>query len=255
MKYLLRFAIAALAVALAVTPVTAQQQEDAAVIKGELSGRSPRNDTTVTQQGPFTVVSTPISDETLPMIRAMMGIGLEDEVAFGKAALSINKVYPLAVGASIIKPPFANGLVVNDISPLAFVGYYYYWISANFSDDTLTKTTTFILSGPGKGFRLKGQLEYQPRTVSLFFVRSDPAELAGHLQTTGAGQRQAEDCLVSLSRLRHLIAAEEASEPQLIRKPDHRSEPTSVRNPSHSSEPKRTRNPAIASEPAYTRNP
>ena len=179
---ILRAASIVLAGMLIAAPAAAQQQTAAPVevdIKAALSGRFPAG-STITQQGPFTVVSIPIPEDQLPILRATAGFGLDDDDDVIRADDEIAaKPFALAVGASLLTPSMRNGITINDVSPLKFTDYFYYWVSANFSSNTVTKNTKFRLRGPGVGFVLSEPLDYEGASLVLFFLPSDPAIIAG----------------------------------------------------------------------------
>ena len=180
---ILRAASIVLAGMLIAAPAAAQQQTAAPVevdIKAALSGRFPAG-STITQQGPFTVVSIPIPEDQLPILRAAAGFGLDDDddVIRADDERIAAKPFALAVGASILTPSFRNGITSNDVAPLEFTDYFYYLVSVNFSSNTVTTNTKFRLRGPGVGFVLSEPLDYEGASLVLFFVRSDPAIIAG----------------------------------------------------------------------------
>lgn len=174
----IQVAVIALSCSLLVAPAQQQEAPRNIDIKSVLSGRLPAG-ATVVQQGPFTSMSIPISRDQLPMLRAMAGFGLDEEEETGSDALNISKVYPLAVGASILRPTFFLGITSNDVTPLEFSEYYYYWISVNFNDRDLTKSSKFTLKGPGNGFNISGPVRYDAETMILLWVREDPVDIVG----------------------------------------------------------------------------
>lgn len=178
----IQVAVIALSCSLLVAPAQQQEASRSIDVKSVLSGRLPAG-ATVAQQGPFTSVSIPIAEENLPMLRAMLGFGLEDEEKVDRAdsdlSISLSKVYALAVGSSLFRPSFIAGIASNDVEPLEFTDYYYYYIAANFGDNVLIKKTKFTLKGSGNGFVFNVPIIYDPASIVLLWVLEDPTVIAG----------------------------------------------------------------------------
>ena len=132
MRYVTAMAVCA-SILLAI-PAAGQQQE--VDFKSIMSGRPPVG-STITQQGPFTVVTIPIPDDQLPMLRAMAGFGLdEDGDATPSGDAIAAKPFALAVGADLFKPSIRSGVTSNDVAPLDSTDYFYYWVSVSFNSNT-----------------------------------------------------------------------------------------------------------------------